>query len=101
MGLYELDDAQVRQLLSNPERLPRSLAIALEKQFPVPVPTNIGAVVETDSPLCAPDLSVFIRWASPVQSDKPWILREELDLKTYSTGDIGRIVTVLAEGVDI
>lgn len=101
MGVYELDDDQVRQLLRNPERLPRALAAALEKQLPIPAPTYIGAVVETDSKICAPDLSIFIRWASDEQSPRPWILREELDMTTYSTEGIGRVVTILSDGVNI
>lgn len=78
-----------------------SAAASLRGQIPIPVPVKIGAVVKTDSKLCAPDLSVFLRWASDEQTNHPWILREELDRKPYSTEEIGRITEVLSPGVDL
>lgn len=102
MSTYELDDEKVRLCLHNGgASLPQYLAEALSEQLPIPTPTKIGAVVRTDSKLCAPELSVFIRWASDVQTGEPWELREELDRRTYRTADIGRIVEVLSEGVDL
>jgi hypothetical protein len=105
---YEIDlaDDEVREFtndLRNGLGGPRARRIAdeVEGQIKIPVPTMIGAVVQTDSPLCAPDLSVFLRWASDEQTGHPWILREELDLKPFSTKEIGRITEVLSEGVDL
>lgn len=116
MSKYELDlTAEQAEILANAwenavERLAyptrtkdyiRDSIERLRSQIPVPVPTKIGAVVKTDSTLCAPDLSVFVRWASDEQTPHPWILREELDLRQFSTLEIGRITEVLSEGVDL
>jgi hypothetical protein len=100
---YELDDDLVRRVLTGRTTGTEqdALFFKLEAQLPIGAPTKIGAVVQTDSKLCAPDLSVFLRWASDEQTGHPWILREELDLKPYSTEEIGRIVKVLSEGVDL
>lgn len=102
MSAYELDDDMVRQVLRNTgDGLPRALRTALEDQVSLARPDKIGAVVETDHSATAPALAVFIRWASDVQTDTPWILREELDRKEYGNAEIGRIVTILSEGVDV
>lgn len=96
MSTYELDDDLVRRLIENPDQLPRSLAMMLEKQLPLPVPTKIGAVVRTD-------MGVFLRADG---SDSGWIRARQnppfLEVPDWHfSGDIGRITEVLSEGVDL
>lgn len=106
MGTYELDDDQVRRFVESADPGiddPETAAMidVLRPQVPIPVPLAIGAVVQTDHPSCAPDPSIFIRWASDVQTPTPWILREELDMMQYRTDEIGRVLRVLSAGVHV
>jgi hypothetical protein len=94
-------DALLEHLDGDQRTWAQPVAQQIRNQLPIPVPTKIGAVVQTDSGLCAPDPTVFIRWASDEQTPEPWELPEELDRKTYSTADLGRIIKVLSEGVDL
>lgn len=92
MSTYELDDELVRQLLSNPDRLPRALAHALTKQAPLPAPTKFGAIVRTNKGVwvLADPWARELRWRE-ADPDGGW----------QDTQDIGRISEVLFEGLDL
>lgn len=103
MPTYELDDHDVTIIVDALKQRPSHMSgeLIARIKLQLPIPTNIGAVIKTDSKTCAPDLSIFIRYASDIQTSKPWILREELDLRTYGSSEVGRIIGVLAEGVEV
>jgi hypothetical protein len=101
MSTYELDDELVREALtqSSKSHAARDLVLsALERQLPIPAPTQIGAIVRTDHP--NPDHPVFVRWAFDSRTHSPWILLGNHE-QPYRTDEIGRITEVLSEGVDL
>lgn len=103
MSAYELDDDLVRQCLHNGgSSLPQYLANALTLQLPLPTPMKIGAVVQTGGFPSAqtPEPTVFIRWATDGHTVSPWIEASDHE-RPYRTDEIGRIVEVLSEGVDL
>lgn len=78
-----------------------ALADRLEKQIPLPAPDKIGAIVRTVSD------DVYIRVSLEDALTKQWwrlgegITRDEQDAQWAETSEIGRIVQVLSEGVNI
>jgi hypothetical protein len=103
MGTYELGDGDISFLVDRLEQWPhdegcKAMIKILEEQRPIPVPTKIGAVVATDAP--AVGRVVYIRWAHDNQTTSPWIAANDHE-QPYRTMDIGKIVQVMSEGVDI
>ena len=101
MSKYEIDDEVVRGLVDNRDLLPprlHSAVAALEEQIPLPVPAKVGAMVRTEMPVRG--ASVFIRWATDHHTTSPWIQASDHE-QPYRTDEIGRIVEVLSEGVDL
>lgn len=103
MGTYELNDVVVQRFLdewsectSGPEIV--DLIDAIKPQVPIPVPLGVGAVVLTDTPELHGQV-VYIRWAHNNHTHSPWIAAGDND-QTYRTDEIGRIVRVLASGVE-
>lgn len=101
MSTYELDDNLVRAIAgtvwSSNVQLD-ALAGQLREQLPLPTPVKIGAVVRTTGSNSGN--TTFVRWTYDVHSTSPWIATNDVD-ETYRTDLIGRIVEVLAEGVDL
>lgn len=97
MSLYEIDDEIMRDLVGNLDLLPPRLlsaVAALEKQIPIPVPTKLGAVVRTEEGVFVlADPESEVRWARPAgpHYSPDWM----------ACGQIGRIIEVLSEGVDL
>lgn len=98
MSTYELDDELVREFLStlheSEDEMPSGkIGSTLKAQIPQPTPKKVGAVVRTTEPNY-----VYVRWSMD-DSGKPWV--DAQDDEHRSTDDIGRIVEVLSEGVDL
>jgi hypothetical protein len=110
MTAYDLDENLVRAVIAKwHQNTPDwgqvdALIRRLADQTPIPVPTKIGAVVRTtfrDAPgAYNPTDGVFIRWARDSRTLSPWIAASEHE-QPYRTDEIGRIVEVLSEGVDL
>lgn len=107
MSSYELDDEVVAMFVANyrvrfmpgaANATEPMLAELLGKQIPIPVPTKIGAVVRTDHPNF--DVPVFIRWAYDSRTHSPWVSANDHETP-YRTNEIGRILDVPFEGVDL
>lgn len=100
MSTYELDEHDVevilQQLRERGSGMAREIAERLEAQIPIDEPTKLGAVVMTEGELNG---GIYIRWIQGSASASPWILAREHETP-YRTDEIGRIVKVLAEGVD-
>jgi hypothetical protein len=88
---YELDDAQVRRLLSNPERLPRALAATLKEQLPKSEPLVAG------SRLRCRNGDVYVRWCSgSSHTSQPWTdvmghLNHPEDMAAYKDLDVAEV----------
>ena len=107
MSKYELDDELVLAFLDtlheSEDELPSGrIGGALEKQLPIPAPTKIGAMVRTPGFPSAfrPEPLVFIRWATDSHTVSPWIEASDHE-QPYRTDEIGRVVEILSEGVDL
>jgi hypothetical protein len=103
MGVYELDDDQVRRFLASADPNiddPETAAMidVLRPQVPIPVPQGIGAVVVTDAEVVG--RAIYIRWAHDNATTSPWIAAGNHE-EPYRTDEIGKIIEVLSEGVDI
>jgi len=97
---YEIDDEVIRGLVDNRDLLPPRLltaVAALEEQIPLPTPVNVGAVVRTEGGFRG---GVYLRWAHDNATHSPWIAVGDHE-EPHRTDEIGRIVEVLAEGVDL
>lgn len=104
MGTYELDDVLVRRFLENVDAGANTqpeindMQAVLRPQVPVEVPQCVGAMVRTLDQVG--NSGVYIRWATDRHTTSPWI-RQSAHEKPYRTMDIGRIVKVLAHGVEL
>lgn len=103
MGVYELDDDVVQSFLEEwGECISGSeivdLINALKPQVPVPVPQCVGAMVRTLDQVG--NSGVYVRWATDRHTTSPWI-RQSNHEYPYRTDEIGRIVKVLATGVEL
>lgn len=104
MGVYELDDDQVRRFVESAEPTiddPETAAVidALKPQVRVEVPQCVGAVVRTHDQKLG-NSGVYIRWATDRRTTSPWIRQSDHE-QPYRTDEIGRIVKVLATGVEL
>lgn len=98
MSTYELDDEVVRRWLKGSETAARDeIDKALAGQLPLPTPTNIAAVVITQQHGVR---NQYIRWAWDSHTHEPWINVND-NVNTYRTDQIGRIVDVPFEGLDL
>jgi len=98
MSTYDLDDEAVRRWLTGSDAAARDeIDKALANQLPLPVPTNIGAIVTTLRPNGTRER--YVRWAWDSHSHEPWI--EFNSDQTYRSDQIGRIVDVPFEGLDL
>lgn len=106
MGTYELDDDFVRKFIEHQGQagwgsvIADKMALVLQEQLPIPVPTKIGAVVRTVPTEDHMDGTVFVRWSRDSYTHSPWIEAGNHEAP-YRTDEIGRIVEVLAPGVDL
>lgn len=107
MAKYELDDELVQKFISHQDSAgwvsaaADELAVTLERQLSAPVPTKIGAVVKTVGavyPTTGQPVT-FVRWALDHFTHSPW-LQANSDIP-YRTDEIGRIIEVLSQGVDL
>lgn len=99
MGTYELDDDAVKRLSEwrtettavMPLRIRETLN-ALCDQIPIPLPTGLGAVVRaTEGLAIRADLD-----------QAPWCLhRPDVPYVWADDGDLGRVLEVLSNGIDI
>lgn len=94
MSTYELDDDLVRRFVKDglTEEGVGLLANALNVQLPAPVPLNIGAVVRTEN-------RIFVRTAGLEQSHCWWDFTNHVGW--FTDEQLGRVVEVLSEGVDL
>lgn len=100
-----IDEAASDGALTSRHRLMlETLASTIRAQIPIPVPSKIGAVVQTthrDSPGAIRSTDgAYIRWALDSRTTSPWIAASDHE-EPYRTDQIGRIVRVLSEGVDL
>lgn len=95
MTAYELDDELVGRFIRQSWIVNDAIQMAgqLEKQFPVPAPTKLGAVVQTES-------RVLVRTAAGVDVQFCW-WDVTNHVGWFSDDQLGRIVEVLSEGVDV
>jgi hypothetical protein len=104
MATYELDDDLVREWVTTARALGTvmdgPLADALEKQLPIPAPILVGAVVECDVQLTHGDTTFFVRYDDGPGNTYPWVRAGAVG-EVYNTSEIGRIVKVWSEGVDV
>lgn len=104
MSKYELSDALVANVVGKAElgqveaHLIAALISDLKPQIPIPAPTKVGAAVRTEMPVRGP--AVFVRWATDRHTTSPWIEAGDHE-QPYRTDEIGRIIEVLSEGVDL
>jgi len=91
--LMELMLESSLSLSSHSRELLENLRDSILVQIPVPVPTKIGAIVRTDA-------GFYLRWAWSPHTTQPWIETNNVD-STVRTEDIGRVLEVLAPGVDL
>lgn len=97
MSKYELDDDMVRQATSNgvasEDRLAALDAIqdALKGQARLPIPGDIGAIVQTDN-------GRYFRWTYDMHSHNPWAELNNVDAQV-SSEQLGRITEVLFPGL--
>jgi hypothetical protein len=101
VSTYQLDDADVEAWRAGSADAAGRVLIELKKQLPIPVPTKIGAVVETTNHTAQISIGTFLRWAMDTQNAEPWVCVGDQSLGTYRSDDIGRITEVLSEGVDL
>lgn len=71
---------------------------ALKPQVPIAVPPCVGAMVRTLDQVGSS--SVYMRWATDRHTSSPWIRQSDHE-QPYRTDEIGRIVKVLATGVEL
>lgn len=107
MSKYELSDALVANVVGKAElgqveaHLIAALISDLKPQVPIPTPTKVGAVVRSvESPVGRERDYVLIRWATDSHTHSPWIEAGNHE-QPWRTDEIGRIVEVLSEGVDL
>lgn len=97
MSIYELDDHDVQMILSalgeRNSNMSKELRERILAQMPLPAPTNVGAVVRTESGL-------YIRWAWKGRTSSPWIAAGNHE-QPYRTDEIGRITEILSPGVEV
>ena len=97
MSTYELDDDMVRAWLTgHPEE--GNFSDALLQQLPLPTPLKVGAIVMTRTPVRG--RATYIRWAHENATHSPWIEVGDHE-EPYRTDQIGRIIEVLSEGIDL
>lgn len=101
MATFDLDEDLVREFVGtlheSEDELPSGqIGRALKAQLPLPVPTKIGAVVRTRG---AP--SEYRTWVLGRLPGIWFTPEDEAGAAAYFTREIGRIVEVLAPGVDI
>jgi hypothetical protein len=109
MSTYELDDDLVRAWVGDPDPLAErilssteaggKLAVMLQRQLPLPVPTKVGAVVRAYPDERGP--REFLRYATNPMTADPWVEVGDHDMTPLRADDLGRIAEVLAEGVDL
>jgi hypothetical protein len=99
MATFELDETVVRVALAN-SRVTGQLAAVLKAQLSLPTPTKLAAVVRCDVQLTAEEDTVFIRYTADPSDLYPWV-QAGTTATVYSNAEIGRIIEVLFEGVDV
>lgn len=92
MSKYELDDDEVRAWLTSPDHnATTALAAALKEQVGLPIPGDIGAIVQTDN-------GRYFRWTYDAHSHNPWAELNAVD-NLSSSETLGRITKVLFPGL--
>lgn len=97
--MYELDDGLVQRFIkdaSNMDWMPAAeLAVELERQMPIPPPTNLGAVVQlADGRVavrCDRDRLAWRASGARIPEDSDW----------FEAANLPRPFTVLSQGVEL